>query len=259
MNNLYDYFDKIVNNNKLSHSFLIGNVRFDDVKNDLYKVFNKFIFNSNIDVESNPDIYIIRPEKDNIKKEYIKDLINEIATTSQFNNNKVYVIDGAEKLNDYSYNAILKTLEEPKDNIYAFLITSNIDSIKETIASRCQKIFISSEISENEYDDNIIDIANKLMNYLEKDNLKIISKHHEIYNIIDSRETFVNVLNCLLNMYFEKINECIKNNDNDNINYLSKKVLIINDSITELNNYLNKNLSIDRFIIKMWRCSYENS
>ena len=259
MNTLYDYFSKKINKDKLSHSFLIGNVRFDDVKNDLYKIFNEFIFNLDSDVESNPDIYIIRPEKGNVSKEVVKDLIEEISKTSQFNNKKVYVIDGSEMLNDYSYNAILKTLEEPKDNIYAFLLTSNIDSIKPTIVSRCQKLFISTEISENNFDDSTIEIANKLMNYLEKDNLKIITKHPEIYNIIDSRETLVNVLEYLLNEYFNKINECIENNDNKNIEVLSKKVIVINDSINELKNYLNKNLSIDRFIIKMWRCSYENS
>ena len=259
MNNLYDYFDKIINKDKLSHSFLIGNVRFDDVKNDLYKIFSKFIFNTSSDVESNPDIYIIRAEKGNISKESIKDLLSEISTTSQFNNNKVYVIDEAEKLNDFSYNAILKTLEEPKSNIYAFLLTSNINTIKETIVSRCQKIFISSEIKENEFDEVVVDLGNKLMNYIEKDNIKTISKHHEIYSNIDNRDTLVNVLEYLLEEYFKKINECIENNSNDEINLLSKKVLVINESINELNNYLNKNLSIDRFIIKMWRCSYENS
>lgn len=259
MNNLYDYFNKFINKDKVSHSFLIGNVRFDDVKNDLYKIFNEYIFNSNIDIESNPDIYIIRPEKGNISKDSIKELISDISTTSQFNNNKVYVIDEAERLNDYSYNAILKTLEEPSSNIYAFLLTTNIDSIKETIVSRCQKIFISTDSINSEYDENTIELANKIMNYIEKDNIKTISKHPEIYNNIDSRETLANILNYLLSVYFNKINECIENNNTEEINILSKKVLVINDSINELNNYLNKNLSIDRFIIKMWRCSNEDS
>lgn len=259
MNNLYDYFNKFVSKDKVSHSFLIGNVRFDDVKNDLYKIFNEYIFNSNIDIESNPDIYIIRPEKGNISKDSIKELISDISTTSQFNNNKVYVIDEAERLNDYSYNAILKTLEEPSSNIYAFLLTTNIDSIKETIVSRCQKIFISTDSINSEYDENTIELANKIMNYIEKDNIKTISKHPEIYNNIDSRETLANILNYLLSVYFNRINECIENNNTEEINILSKKVLVINDSINELNNYLNKNLSIDRFIIKMWRCSNEDS
>ena len=260
MNNLYEYFNKTINKDKLAHSFLIGNVRFDDVKNDLYRIFNEFIFNNNIDIESNPDIYIITPpeDKETISKDSILDLINEISTTSQFNNKKVYVIDECEKLNDYSYNALLKTLEEPTDNTYAFLLTSNIDSIKETIISRCQKIFISSEVEEKEFDEETIEISNRLINYLEKDNINIIVKHPEIYNKIESREKLVNILNYLLKYYFNKINESIENNNKD-LKILSEKVLVINDSINELKNYLNKNLSIDRFIIKMWRCTYENS
>ena len=259
MNNLYEYFNKNIDKNKFSHSFLIGNVRFDDVKNDLYKIFNEYIFSLDLDIEANPDIYIIKPENGNISKDSIKDLINEISTTSQFNNNKVYVIDSAEKLNDYSYNAILKTLEEPSNNIYAFLLTMNIDSIKDTISSRCQKIFISTDSVNSEYDENIIDCANKLMKYIENDSINAISKHPEIYNFIDTRDTFASILDYLLLEYFNKINECIKNNNIDEINILSKKVLVINDSINEVNSYLNKNLSIDRFLIKMWRCSYEDS
>ena len=46
-------------------------------------------------------------------------------------------------------------------------------------------------------------------------------------------------------------NIIIKNND---IVKISKKLLVINESINRLNNYLNKNISIDRFIIDMWRC-----
>ena len=259
MNSLYDYFKNYIDEDKLSHSFLIGNVKFDDIKDDLYKIFNKFIFKSKNNIESNPDIYIIKAEKGNIPKDSITDLINDVSKTSQFNNNKVYVIDECEKLNDFSYNAILKTLEEPANNIYAFLITSNIDSIKETIVSRCQKIFISSEVKDDEFDEETIDLSNKLIKYIENDNINTISKHPEIYNNIDSREKLNNILEYLLNYYFKEINDCINNiNDND-INVLSKKVLVINESINELKNYLNKNLCIDRFIIKMWRCTYENS
>ena len=45
--------------------------------------------------------------------------------------------------------------------------------------------------------------------------------------------------------------EILKNND---IITLSKKILVINEIMNLLDNYLNKNLTIDRFIIEMWRC-----
>ena len=259
MNSLYDYFNNIIDNNKLSHSFLIGNITFDEIKNDLYKVFNNFIFKNELDNDNNPDVYIIKQEKGIISKDAIKDLLSEISTTSQFNNSKIYVIDGAEKLNDFSYNAILKTLEEPQDNIYAFLLTSNIESIKETISSRCQKIFISSESTNIIEDDSIREIADNLLEYINKLNIKTIGVHPEIYSIIDSRETFVQILNYLLKINIDILNEMVYSDKKDNIEEQSKKLLIINEAIEEAKNYLNKNLMIDRFIIKMWRCMYENS
>ncbi len=261
MNSLYDYFNSQIDTTKLSHSFLIGNVCFDEIKDDLYKVFNKFIFNNIENIETNPDIYIIKPVKDNIPKESIKELISDVSTTSQFNNNKVYVIDYAEKLNDYSYNAILKTLEEPSPNVYAFLLTTNMELIKPTIVSRCQKIFLSSEFTDNNYDENTIEAGNKLIEYIEKDNYKIICNHPEIYNIIDTREALSNVLKYMLNEFFKELNNIIyekdsssiivKNNDIDN---LSKKIIIINERLNSNKYNLNKNLVIDRLIIDMWRC-----
>ena len=140
MNNLYDYFNSINDKNKISHSFLIGNVNFDAVKNDLYKIISDFIFKKDVDENGSPDVYIIRPKKGIIPKDDIKDLISEISTTSQFYNNKVYIIDGAEKLNDYSYNAILKTLEEPKDNIYAICFCFILPSLLYSITQKKKAI-----------------------------------------------------------------------------------------------------------------------
>jgi hypothetical protein len=39
------------------------------------------------------------------------------------------------------------------------------------------------------------------------------------------------------------------------IESISKKILVIDNSINLLSNYLNKNLSIDKSIIDMWRCN----
>ena len=251
MTNLYDYFNDMIDINKLSHSFLIGNTTFDEIKNDLYKIINEYIFKDNKELDSNPDLYLIRSEKGNIPKDSIKELINEISTTSQFNNNKVYIIDSAEDLNDYSYNAILKTLEEPKDNIYAFLITSNINSIKDTIVSRCQKIFISSESKNNDFDEIIKNKAEELIDFVEHDNIKTIGLHPNIYNNIESREELYKIFNYLLYKYRDMIKD---ENSEERIDYISKRMIIINNNMINLKYNLNKNLVIDRFIIEMWRC-----
>ena len=259
MNNLSNYFDNIVKSNRLMHSYLIGNVTFDEIKDELFNVINKYIFGDDRDIDNNPDLIVLRPEKGNVKKEEIKELIKEISTTSQFNNNKVYVIEGTEKLNDFACNAILKTLEEPKDNIYAFLLSENVESVKPTIISRWQKVFVSSEVKEKSFDDNIVNLGNTLIDYIEKENILTIAHHPELYNELEDRNILKEVLEYILDVYFNTLNNYNSNiqniiKTNNSIEKISKKVLVINDNICNLDYYLNKNLTIDRFIIEMWRC-----
>ena len=42
-----DYFDLMFNENRLAHSFLIGNVLFDEIKDDLNEVIKKIFNNDN--------------------------------------------------------------------------------------------------------------------------------------------------------------------------------------------------------------------
>ena len=67
-----DYFDLMFNENRLAHSFLIGNVLFDDIKNDLNEVIKKIFNNDNLNIESNPDIYILKNDDSIISKDDIK-------------------------------------------------------------------------------------------------------------------------------------------------------------------------------------------
>ena len=258
MNSLYDFFNKAYNENKIVQSYLIGNTRLDDIKEELFSIFNNFFFQNNIKIEENPDVYILDNKDDKVSKDDILELIQNVNKTSQFNNIKIYVIDECEKLNDFSYNALLKTLEEPATNVYAFLITKNMDSVRPTIVSRCQKIFISSEVKEENFDEQVNIIGNYLLDLLEEENLNIISKHPDLYTKITDRDMFRNILIYIQNNYMNKLNLLMDNNSNE-IELLSKKILVINSNINLLNYNLNKNLAIDKFLIEMWRCNNENS
>ncbi len=50
---------------------------------------------------------------------------------------KVYIIPEAERLNEATQNALLKTLEEPPEYVVIILLTSNISELLPTIQSRC--------------------------------------------------------------------------------------------------------------------------
>lgn len=264
--NIVEYFGKLNEEDKLTQAFLIGNVLFDDIQSEINEVLQKYIFNNSIDnLKDNPDVYILKQDEVNITKDVIKDLLNKLSTTSQFNNKKVYIIDKTEYLSDTVFNAILKTLEEPKEGIYAILISNNIDAVKPTIISRCQKIFLSSSTDKLELTEEIEEISNDLINSIEENGPKTIAKNYKMYNIISDRDKFVKVLKTMMNEYHKVLKSIIegKNEDylnkkileNNNLSSILNKMLIIDNTINLMQNYLNKNLSIDRFIIEMWRCN----
>ncbi len=56
---------------------------------------------------------------------------------------RVFLVDDADKLNDQSANALLKTLEEPPPTSHIILITSRPAMLLPTVRSRCQTIRFS--------------------------------------------------------------------------------------------------------------------
>ncbi|MFN2513352.1 MAG: ATP-binding protein [Pyrinomonadaceae bacterium] len=56
---------------------------------------------------------------------------------------RVFLVDDADKLNDQSANALLKTLEEPPPTSHIILITSRPAMLLPTVRSRCQAIRFS--------------------------------------------------------------------------------------------------------------------
>ena len=264
--NIVEYFEKLNEEDKLTQAFLIGNVLFDDIKNEINEVLQKYIFNNNIDnLKDNPDVYILKQDETNITKDIIKDLLNKLSTTSQFNNKKVYIIDKTEYLSDTIFNAILKTLEEPKEGIYAILISNNIDAVKPTIISRCQKIFLTSSSDKLEFTEELEEITTDLINSIEENGTKTIVKNYKMYNIINDRDKFIQVLKTMMNEYHKVLKSIIEEKEeeflnkkileNNNLSSILNKMLVIDNTINLMQNYLNKNLSIDRFIIEMWRCN----
>ena len=117
---LQELFLNMFTNNKIGHAYLIGNIKYENAKEDLNFIFSKFIFNNEEVIENDPDLYLISPENLSITKEQIKQLQGELHKTSQYHNKKIYVISECEKLNPYAANSLLKILEEPSKNIYAF-------------------------------------------------------------------------------------------------------------------------------------------
>ena len=95
-----------------------------------------------IDVGTNPDVIVIKPEKKEIKVESIENLLHQFTTQPLINKYSMYVIYEADLLSTISANKILKFLEEPEEGIVGFFITTRLSSILPTIKSRCELINI---------------------------------------------------------------------------------------------------------------------
>ena len=87
---------------------------------------------------TNPNLTIIKPAGEYIKKEQIIDLQNDFGLTSE--SKKIFIIYEADKMTSSSANSLLKFLEEMNENTYGVLITENLNRILSTVKSRCQVI-----------------------------------------------------------------------------------------------------------------------
>ncbi len=147
------------------------------------------------------DIY---PDKKNIDIEQIRELIIQLNKSSFNNKPRFVLIDNIEYLNLNSVNALLKTLEEPNDNIFFILINSN-KKIIPTLLSRCINFNISLENDKvNEISSLLFD--NDIDNLLNKDLLNYYSTPGEIYNLLKfSEEKKINLKDINLKDFLLKL------------------------------------------------------
>lgn len=100
-------------------------------------------FHKKVIFSEHPDIAMVIPYKNSILVDAIRDLEKEANFRPFEANARIFIIDNAERLSttiDNAANALLKTLEEPSEITYIFLITSRPSSLLPTILSRCQTI-----------------------------------------------------------------------------------------------------------------------
>lgn len=71
----------------------------------------------------------------------MRNLIESTQYAATLLKNKIYVIDECHMLSKGAFNALLKTLEEPKGSSIFILATTELQKIPATIISRCTKLF----------------------------------------------------------------------------------------------------------------------
>ncbi len=79
-------------------------------------------------------------ERQNISINHVHELQREAALKPFEGKARVFILDDADELSAPAANALLKTLEEPSEDVFIVLIAPDADSLPETIVSRCQRI-----------------------------------------------------------------------------------------------------------------------
>ncbi len=90
------------------------------------------------------------------KVEETRELLDNVQYAPTQGRFKIYLIDEIHMFSKHSFNALLKTLEEPPEHVKFLLATTNHEKIPATVLSRCLKL-------------NLKKISNKfLINYIEQ-------------------------------------------------------------------------------------------
>lgn len=84
------------------------------------------------------DLEWMTSEESTIRIDQIRDLKRDLSLTGMEGNQRVFVIEQAEKMTVQAANSLLKFLEEPHASVYIFLLTCQREAILPTIQSRCQ-------------------------------------------------------------------------------------------------------------------------
>jgi len=217
-----------------------------------------------IDDNEYPEIKIISPVNDVIKKEDIINLKKNFQKEPVEGKNLVYIIENAELLNVQSANSILKFLEEPEGNLIGIFTTKNYDKIIKTIVSRCQTIKLSSDSINSISDlskEDLDDILNYVILIETNFSLAIASVKERITDKYNTKHDLKEMLNTILLIYKDLFNYKVKNkfeifNENSEIKKIAD-ILEIDDIIKKINvilsniDKINYNVNTSLFMINL--------
>lgn len=206
---IYQTFLRSFQNDRLSHAYLIsgnpGTPLF-EVAHYLAKSIlcddpdplacNSCITCLRVEDENYPDFVVFNGETGSIKKEAVAQIESMFEKEAfEAKGIKIYLLHLIENMTEEATNSLLKFLEEPQPNIYAFLTTNNENAILPTIISRCQGFHLKS-INRQEVIDDAISLsvdpqdAEFLSYFYNEPNLiyELLSDEgrYEIYNLAKS-------------------------------------------------------------------------
>ena len=150
-NRIIDFLERAINNGKIAQTYIfIG-------PDDLGKSTVAMAFAKNLQGENggfNSDLHILEraPEEKGISIAAVREFIKVLNLSSFSNSYKIGVIKEADLLSEEAKSALLKTLEEPKENVIIILLAKDENSLPATILSRGQLLYFQPVPSALIYD-----------------------------------------------------------------------------------------------------------
>lgn len=203
-----DFLLSIKRNSNFPNALLISNNMCIDIDNTYKKYLKtlccvKSIFCDECDIcnkinlDSYADLVVLDADSKNITKDEIIDIQQRFSKIGlEKSNVKLYVIKNIENINKQSINSLLKFIEDSPLNTYSLFFTKNINSIIETISSRCQKIIIEDDLSEKidnkEMEEIIRDIFSDFSLYKKFDNDYDFKHMYEICKNVSNKKSYEN-------------------------------------------------------------------
>ena len=225
---IYQTFVNSLQKGQLSHAYLISGTNGSPLL-DIAKFFAKSILcddpsplacNScitclRVDDDNYPDFFVFDGSKATIKKDAVTTIESSFDKKAFENKGiRIYILHLIENMTIEAINSILKFLEEPGQQIYAFLTTNNENSILPTIISRCQVLRMKL------IDKNIV-INDAISFGVDKKDAELLSYFYNdgelIKEIIDGKENneiFFNAKQC-----FEEVIQVMDESDKDALIY----------------------------------------
>ena len=208
------YLSNVIDENKLSHAFLVESNNYEDVMNSVFKLFleKKMIFNID-DIENNISVRILRPIDNLIDKDQILNLQEFLSTMSFDGYYKLFFILNAGLMNEQSVNKLLKVLEEPNDKVVGFLISDNANELLPTLISRCQVLKNDIDVCNVAVDEEIFNNLCKFKNFNFDDYIKfkvVVSKLDKVV-INNLFIKYLAYLNSENDIFYLKVNDFLNN------------------------------------------------
>ena len=160
-----------------------------------------------IESDNYPDVITLDGSKGTIKKDDVLNIESRFEKTAfETKGIMIYIIHLVENMTLEAVNSMLKFIEEPDAEVYAFLTTNNINNVLPTIVSRCQTLNLKS-IDRKEIVSDTIDLSidaedAELLSYFYNDSeliYDLLNNDEESDNYFTSKRAVLGLLETIAN------------------------------------------------------------